>query len=80
MTDSTNKMKSSVELQKVFDDAGIPRGNTTVTYCHVGQQATLVYYAAQCLGYDAKVYDGSFEDWNVRDDSYPVEKGEAIQK
>jgi hypothetical protein len=26
------------------------------------------------LGYDAAVYDGCFEDWNVRGEEYPVEK------
>lgn len=72
--DSTNKVKSAETLQLMFDSAGITKGTTVVTYCHVGQQATLVYYAAKMLGYDAKVYDGCFEDWNVRDESYPVEK------
>jgi thiosulfate/3-mercaptopyruvate sulfurtransferase len=80
IVDSTNKIKSITELQKLFDDAGIPKGSTVVTYCHVGQQATLVYYAAKYLGYNAKVYDGCFEDWNVRDDSYPVEKPEPVKK
>lgn len=78
--DSTNKIKSIAELQKIFDSTGIAKGTTVVTYCHVGQQATLVYYAAKYLGYDAKVYDGCFEDWNVRDDSYPIEKPESVKK
>lgn len=78
--DSTNKIKSFNELQKIFDDAGINKRSTVVTYCHVGQQATLVYIAAKYLGYDAKVYDGCFEDWNFRDESYPVEKVEAVKK
>lgn len=78
--DSTNKIKSAAELQKLFDSAGVAKGTTVVTYCHVGQQATLVYYVAKYLGYDAKVYDGSFEDWNMRDESYPVEKIETIKK
>lgn len=78
--DSTNKIRSLGELKKVFDDAGIKKGTTVVTYCHVGQQATLVYYAAKYLGYNAAVYDGCFEDWNVRDESYPVEKPEPVKK
>ena len=80
IVDSTNKVKSLPELQKLFDDAGISKGTTVVTYCHVGQQATLVYYAARMLGYDAIVYDGCFEDWNVRDESFPVEKSEDPKK
>ncbi|MBI2427285.1 MAG: sulfurtransferase [Ignavibacteriales bacterium] len=79
MLDSTGKIKSKNDLQHVFDSVGVAKGTTIVTYCHVGQQATLVYYAAKYLGYDAKVYDGCFEDWNVRDDSYPVEKVEKKQ-
>ena len=80
IVDSTNRVKSIAELQKMFDDAGVVKGATVVTYCHVGQQATLVYLAAKYLGYNAMVYDGCFEDWNVRDESYPVEKTEAWKK
>ena len=72
--DSTGAMKSTAELQSLFDAAGIAGGTTVVTYCHVGQQASLIFFAAQNLGYRVKVYDGSFEDWNVRDETYPVEK------
>lgn len=72
--DSTFKLKSIEEMQKFFDDAGITKGSNIVSYCHVGQQATVIYFAAKILGYNAKVYEGSFEDWNVRDESYPVEK------
>jgi len=74
LLDSTNRLKPIEELQRLFNEAGIAKGTTVVSYCHVGQQATVVYFAAKLLGYDAKVYDGSFEDWNVRDESYPVEK------
>ncbi len=78
--DSANRIKSPADLQKLFNEAGIRKGTTVVSYCHVGQQATVVYVAAKLLGYDAKVYDGSFEDWNVRDESYPVEKIEVTRK
>jgi thiosulfate/3-mercaptopyruvate sulfurtransferase len=74
LLDSTNRILPTPELQKLFEAAGVMKGDTVVTYCHVGQQATVPYAAAKVLGYTAIVYDGSFEDWNVRDDSYPVEK------
>jgi thiosulfate/3-mercaptopyruvate sulfurtransferase len=74
LADSANRMLPDAELQRIFDDAGIARGATVVSYCHVGQQASLVFFAARLLGYDAKVYDGSFEDWNLRDDRYPVDR------
>jgi thiosulfate/3-mercaptopyruvate sulfurtransferase len=80
IVDSTNRILPTPELQKLFEDAGVMKGDTVVTYCHVGQQATVPYAAARLLGYTAMVYDGSFEDWNVRDDSYPVEKGESEKR
>ncbi len=37
-----------------------------VTYCHIGQQATVGYFAARYLGLKPKLYDGSFQDWSNR--------------
>jgi thiosulfate/3-mercaptopyruvate sulfurtransferase len=45
-----------------------------VTYCHIGQQASLVWFAARLLGFDARLYDGSFQDWAGRAE-LPVEGG-----
>ena len=74
VVDSLNMFKETAVLQKIFEDSGIKRGKKVITYCHVGQQATVIYFVARLLGYDAAVYDGSFEDWNSRGDDYPVEK------
>ena len=72
--DTTSRLLNSSRLQAIFDSVGIKKGMKVVSYCHVGQQATVIYSVARLLGYDAAVYDGSFEDWNVRGDDYPVEK------
>lgn len=61
-------LKSNVELTRIFEDAGIKTGDTVVTYCNSGQQATVVYLAAKRLGFKAKVYDGSWDEWSRRDD------------
>lgn len=53
-------------------------GKQTVSYCHIGQQATLVYFAARYLGLDARLYDGSFQDWSRRTD-LPVDAGAAAR-
>jgi CubicO group peptidase (beta-lactamase class C family) len=37
-----------------------------VSYCHIGQQATVLYFAARYVGLDAHLYDGSFQDWSAR--------------
>lgn len=44
-----------------------------VTYCHIGQQATVAYFAARLAGKQAKLYDGSFQDWSQRSE-LPVAK------
>src|SRR6185369_6631361 len=64
--DAANKMQESAALKKIFSEAGIKLGDEVVSYCHIGQQATVVYFAAKYLGYDARLYDGSFEDWSRR--------------
>ncbi|HEX7573043.1 MAG TPA: sulfurtransferase [Bacteroidota bacterium] len=68
LVDSTNRLKGKPELEKIFEAAGVKPGVTVVSYCHIGQQASLVYFVAKYLGYDARLYDGSFEDWSSRDD------------
>lgn len=35
-----------------------------ITYCHIGQQATVPYFAARMLGLNAKMFDGSFQAWS----------------
>ncbi len=66
--------KSAVELRQIFRDAGVPDGSRVVTYCHIGQQASLVYFIARYLGYDTQLYDGSFEEWSAAPNA-PVTRG-----
>jgi len=61
-------------LAAMFHDAGVKTGDRVVSYCHIGQQATVVYFVARYLGYDARLYDGSWEDWGSHSEN-PVERG-----
>jgi thiosulfate/3-mercaptopyruvate sulfurtransferase len=65
------RLKPAAELQALFTAAGVKPGDTVIAYCHIGQQATLAMFAAQTLGYQVLLYDGSFEDWSLKD--LPVE-------
>jgi thiosulfate/3-mercaptopyruvate sulfurtransferase len=77
LVDDTNRFKSAAALRELFDTAGVKPGDKVTTYCHIGQQASLLYFAARYLGYEAHLYDGSFEDWSHRSE-LPVEKSESM--
>lgn len=71
ITGPDQKVKSGDQLAASFKAAGVQPGDEVIVYCHVGQQATAVLYAAKLLGMKAVLYDGSFQDWSKRD--LPVE-------
>jgi thiosulfate/3-mercaptopyruvate sulfurtransferase len=64
LVEDSNKFKSVETLRQLFDAAGVKPNDSVTTYCHIGQQASLLYFVARYLGYDAHLYDGSFEDWS----------------
>ena len=78
ITNDQLQLKSPAELSAIFAKAGVKPGDTVVGYCHIGQQATGMLFAARSLGSKVLLYDGSFEDWSARS-SYPVETGMAKQ-
>jgi len=57
-------LRAPAELRKLFLDAGVSAGKPVVTYCHIGQQASLLWFVATMLGYDARMFDGSFQQWS----------------
>ena len=66
ITDDQMLLKSPAELEALFKAAGIKSSDTVVAYCHIGQQATAVLFAARTLGHPVLLYDGSFQDWSRR--------------
>ena len=76
--DKTNKFKTPEALRTLFGTAGVKENDSVTTYCHIGQQASLLYFVARYLGYDAHLYDGSFQDWSGRSE-LPVEKSEGVK-
>jgi thiosulfate/3-mercaptopyruvate sulfurtransferase len=71
--DASGKFKSPDVMAAMFREAGVRTGDRVVSYCHIGQQATVVYFVARYLGYDARMYDGSWEDWSAHTE-LPAEK------
>lgn len=67
------KFKSIDEIRAVLTKAGVAPNQSVVTYCAVGLRASLMYWAARAAGVNARVYLGSWQDWQ-RDASNPIVK------
>lgn len=60
-------------LRALVREAGVEAGDTVVAYCRTGVQASVAYFVAMHLGYETRMYDGSFIDWSPRE-AVPVER------
>jgi thiosulfate/3-mercaptopyruvate sulfurtransferase len=63
------------KLRALYASRGIMPGKKIVTYCEIGLQASHAYFLARYLGYEAAMYDGSYQEWSA--ENLPVIKGEA---
>lgn len=79
ITDESLKLRSTEQLAALFTKAGVQPGDTVIGYCHIGQQATGMLFAARSLGHPVLLYDGSFEDWSRHTD-FPVDNPSAKGK
>ena len=66
LVEDSGRLKNLDELRSLFTQAGVSSGRPLVVYCHVGQQASLLFLAARLLGHEVRLYDGSYEDWSKR--------------
>ena len=73
VADTNGIMLAPDRLAGIFQSVRAAPGDTVVTYCHIGQQGTLVWFAARLAGYQARLYDDSFTEWNTSLRN-PVEK------
>lgn len=71
VTGADLKFLPADRLAAAFQRAGVKPGDTVIGYCHIGQQATAMLFAARTLGFKTLLYDGAFEDWSRR--NLPVE-------
>ena len=73
ITNDDLTLKSRVELEQLFTKAGVKPDDTVIGYCHIGQQATAMLFAARLLGHPVLLYDGSMQDWSRHNKDYPTE-------
>jgi len=72
-----NQLKDRAAIEDLFKAAGVKPGMQVVTYCWVGQRATLAWFLARSMGYDARLYDGSWQGWSGLRKDLPIEKSPA---
>ncbi|HEU4858957.1 MAG TPA: sulfurtransferase [Chitinophagaceae bacterium] len=73
MIDSTNSIKPTEVLLKNFQAVLPDKNKEVITYCFIGQTASVIYLTGRSLGYNVKVYDGSMQEWS-RLPELPMEK------
>jgi thiosulfate/3-mercaptopyruvate sulfurtransferase len=66
LLDASGKFLPDTELRKKYEAIGASKGTPLVSYCMVGMRASVTYFVARHLGYDARMYDGSIVDWTRR--------------
>ncbi len=64
-------LRDLLDVREQFQDAGADSGTIVVNYCWVGMRASYTYLVAKHLGYETRLYDGSWNEWS-RDDSLPA--------
>jgi thiosulfate/3-mercaptopyruvate sulfurtransferase len=74
MVKDDNTFKSLDDIRNYFTPVAGPE-KEIVTYCFIGQTASVLYMAGRLLGYNMKLYDGSMQEWS-RIDVLPMEKTE----
>lgn len=73
MIDASNSIKPADSLLQNFQKVLPDKSKEIVTYCFIGQTASVIYLTGRSLGYNVKLYDGSMQEWS-RIPELPMEK------
>lgn len=59
------RLRSVDELRARYAALGVTPDDVVVAYCRTGVQASFTYFVLAYLGYDVRLYDGSFAEWSA---------------
>jgi thiosulfate/3-mercaptopyruvate sulfurtransferase len=60
------------QIEQMLISAGVRRDDRIIAYCRSGLRASLGYLALKELGYDVRLFDGSYAEWSRN--GLPAEK------
>jgi len=59
------RFKEPGVLRELYAQAGFSGESQVITYCRTGRSASMTYFVLKYLGYDVRLYDGSFSQWQA---------------
>ena len=71
VTSENPVLRDAADVETRFRQAGVNSEAIVVNYCWVGMRASYTYLIAKHLGYDTRLYDGSWNEWS-KIDSLPA--------
>lgn len=57
-------LASAAKIEQMLTVAGVKRDDRIIAYCRSGPRAALGYLALKELGYDVRLFDGSYAEWS----------------
>ena len=57
-------LRPVAELRAIYRAAGVEPGALVITHCRTGIQAAEAYFVAKYLGYDVRLFSGSYWEWS----------------
>jgi thiosulfate/3-mercaptopyruvate sulfurtransferase len=73
LVDENFVLYESDSLRTLFKKVTENQQQKLILYCHVGLRASVLYTVGKALGYEVRLYDGSFNEWDSLDPTYPVD-------
>lgn len=76
LSDDQPVLRALDEVKARWAEAGADPDGVVVNYCFIGMRASYTYLISKHLGFDARFYDGSWNEWGA-DDALPAVAGSS---